>query len=132
MTLKTIALELARNPGFPEGDANHGYVFRAPLNERGYFDRYQWAVVKPLCRVRRIESGEEVESGLLILNRHGKWVFSYENGDADDESLFKLGAHRFVPGEYIAITEHDGQERTFKVASVVTWHPDRSEAVAAG
>jgi hypothetical protein len=132
MSLKTITLELARNPGAPEGDASHGYIFRAPLDARGYFDRYKWAVMKPLCTVRRIERGAEVESGLLVLNRSGKWVFSYARGDADDESLFHLAGHRFLPGDYIAITEHDGKERTFKVASIADWHPAGSLSAAAG
>lgn len=131
MSLKVITLELARNPGAPEGDANHGYVFRAPLDARGYFDRYQWAAMKPLCTVRRLEKGAEAESGLLVLNARGKWVFSYAPGDADDETLFRLASHRFAPGDYVTITEHDGMERTFKVGSVTDWHPDRAAAALA-
>jgi len=126
MSLKVISLELARNPGAPAGDPDHGYIFRAPLDAQGHFNRFQWAATKPLCTVRRIEKGAEVETGLLILNRHGKWVFSYARGDEDDETLFRLASHRFLPGDYIAITEHDGLERTFKVRSVVDWHADRA------
>jgi hypothetical protein len=131
MSLKVITLELARNPGAPAGDPDHGYIFRAPLDRQGNFDRFQWAAVKPLCTVRRIEKGAEVEAGLLVLNSHGKWVFSYARGDEDDETLFRLANHRFLPGDYIAITEHDGIERTFKVRSVIDWHPDRAAAVNA-
>jgi hypothetical protein len=131
MSIKVITLELARNPGHPAGDPMHGYVFRAPLDAKGHFNRYAWAVNKDLCTVRRIEKGREVESGLLILNSRGKWVFSYAPGDEDDETLFRLGDHRFVPGEYISITEHDGMERTFKVATVDNWHPDPTAAASA-
>lgn len=128
MALKVITLELARNPGAPLGDPDHGYVFRAPLDANGNFDRFKWAAVKQLCTVRRIEKGSQVESGLLVLNRRGKWVFSYARGDEDDETLFRLANHRFMPGDYIGITEHDGVERTFRVKSVADWHADRAAA----
>jgi len=131
MSMKVITLELARNPGQPTGDATHGYVFRAPLGTNGKFNRDAWAVNKDLCTVRRIEKGVEVEAGLLVLNRSGKWVFSYAPGDEDDETLFRLADHRFVPGEYVSVTEHDGVERTFKVKSVREWHPDPAATAAA-
>lgn len=126
MSLKVVTLELARNPGAPLGDRDHGYVFRAPLDADGHFDAHAWAKTKPFCTVRRIENGADVESGLLVLNRRKKWVFSYARGDADDETLFRLDDRRFMPGDYIAITEHDGVQRTFKVSSVTDWHADGS------
>jgi hypothetical protein len=130
MSLKNITLELARNPGFPAGDVGHGYVFRAPLDSNGHFDRFEWAAKKQFCTVHRIEKGIEAEAGLLVLNRRGKWVFSYARGDEDDETLFRLADHHFVPGEYVSVTEHDGIERTFKVKSVRDWHPDPAVAAA--
>jgi len=30
--------------------------------------------------------------------------------------LFRLGEHRLYEGEYVSITEHDGIQRTFRVA----------------
>lgn len=131
MSIKVITLELARNPGAPSGDPDHGYIFRAPLDPQGSFDRFQWAAVKELCTVRRIEKGAEVEAGLLVLNRSGKWVFSYAPGEEDDETLFRLANHSFKPGDYVSVTEHDGVERTFKVTSVAAWHPDKAAAARA-
>ena len=130
MALKVITLALARNPGEPQGDSSHGYVFRAPLDAKGYFDRFKWAANKPLCVVKRIDKGAEAETGLLVLNRSGKWVFSYAPGDEDDETPFRLADHRFVPGEYISITEHDGAQRAFEVVAVTDWHADRAAAAA--
>lgn len=123
MTLKTISLELARSPGQPQGDQGHGYVLRAPLDDNGYFNRPEWVKARNLCTVRRLADGRDAEVGLLILNKRGSWVFSYATGDEDDETLFRLDDHRFVPGEYISVTEHDGIQRTFRVASVAAWHP---------
>jgi hypothetical protein len=128
VALKTIRLELARNPGHPEGDLGHGYIFRAPLDHNGRFDRFSWAANKELCAVKRLEQGEDVEDGLLVLNRSGQWVFSYRPGTEDDETLFRLADHRFREGEYVSVTEHDGVQRTFRVASVADWHPNDTRA----
>lgn len=130
MNLKVITLELARNPGQPAGDHARGYIFRAPLDTNNHFDHLQWPAVKEFCTVQRIENGRPVESGLLVHTRRGEWVFSYVRGDEDDETLFRFAKHRFVPGEYVSITEHDGVQRTFKVAAITEWHPDRTPASA--
>ena len=39
MTWKTIRLELARTPEFPEGSAAHAYVLRLPIDDDGYIER---------------------------------------------------------------------------------------------
>ena len=54
----------------------------------------------------------------LIHRRDGKWAFSYQPGDDDDEPIFRFDTHRFVAGEYVSITEHDGIQRPFKVVKV--------------
>ena len=43
------------------------------------------------------------------------------DGAAEDveEPIFRFDRHRFVVGEYVSITEHDGVQRTFQVAEVV-------------
>ena len=70
----------------------------------------------------------EVETGTLRRSGGGRWVFSYLPGTDDDEPIFRLSKHVFAPGEYVTITEHDGVERTFKVASVEDWHPGAPQA----
>lgn len=122
--LKTIRFELARSPTAPAGDAGHAYILRAPIDDDGYLDRSCWETVKTLCTVKKLEEGNEVETGLLILTRSGNWAFSYAVGDEDDENVFKLGHHRFQAGEYLSVTEHDGIQRTFKITAVTDWHPD--------
>lgn len=123
MTLKNIRIELARTPARPEGDPGHAYEFRAPLNESGFLDRFAWPAARTLCTVRRFEEGTEAEHGLLILSRGGHWAFSYAPGTDDDEDVFKLGSHKIQVGQYLTVTEHDGEARTFRVASVRDWHP---------
>ncbi len=131
MSLKTVHMELARVPGHPDGDSGHAYEFRAPLDAFGYLDKSAWPRVKAMCTVRRIEGGYEVERGLLILTGGNHWAFSYAQGVDDDEDVFKFASHRIIPGEYITVTEHDGQARTFRIASVSDWHaqPPRTAPV---
>lgn len=126
MTIKTIRLELARTKDHPAGDRGHAYEFRAPLDGTGHLDASVWPKEKEVCTVKRFEGGQEAESGLLIRTRGGKWVFSYAPGTDDDEGIFRLSSHRFIPGEYISVTEHDGVERTFRIVDVREWHAPKS------
>lgn len=119
MTLKRIHLELARDHDFPNGSARHGYDFTAPLDGDGRLVAAEWRSERDRCRVRRFWADAEDEVGRLVRTRGGRWVFDYDPNSADDdEPGFKLDKHRFVPGEYISITEHDGVQRTFRVVSV--------------
>lgn len=129
MPLKTIRLSLARSPEFPNGNPAHSYEFRAPLDDGGHLDRAGWLQQHQFCTVKKFDRGIEVESGLLLHTRGGKWVFSYRTGDADDETIFRLSSHVFVPGEYVSITEHDGVQRTFQIESVEVWQPNPHDNV---
>ena len=69
--------------------------------------------------MRRFWAGETDAIGLLVHRQGGAWVIDYDPKQAaDDERGYKLDKHRLVPGEYVSITEHDGQLRTFRVAAV--------------
>ena len=115
--MKTIRLELARSREFPQGSAQHGYEFHAPLKSDGTFDLAHWRKAPEVCTVRRFWRGEDDQVGQLVHTKHG-WAFSYSPGEDDDEPIFRFGGHVFKTGEYISITEHDGVERTFRVTSV--------------
>lgn len=119
MSLRTIRLELARSKEFPEGNPRHGYVLKAPLTPDGHLDVDAWKKQKELCTVQRSTGEGDDERGVLVHTAKRRWAFSYVPGDdADDEPIFRLDNHVFRPGEYLSITEHDGIERTFRVASV--------------
>ncbi len=131
MTLKSITLELARNPGVPEGDHGWRYEFRAPLDPEGYFDAKEWTRVKHFCTVKRFKSDELLETGLLCRTSGGRFYFSYRPGEEDDEPVFRFADHRFTPGEYLSVTEHDAVTRTFRVAAVRDLSPPADVAAAA-
>lgn len=120
VTLRGIRLELARSAEFPEGSAEHGYDFVAPLDPEGRIDLEGWRANRERCVVRRFWAGEEDEHGHLVHGPGNRWVFRYDlDADpAEDESGFRFDSHRFRQGEYVSITEHDGVTRTFKVAAV--------------
>ena len=115
--LKHIRLELARTPDFPNGSAAHGYELVAPLDPKGHLDTAVWRSSKAACTVRRFWAGEDDEHGTLVHTRGG-WAFSYAPGEDDDEPVYRLDRHRFVVGEYVTVTEHDGIARPFRVVEV--------------
>jgi hypothetical protein len=117
MPLKKIRLELARTADYPNGSANHGYEFVAPLDAAGHLDGEGWRKYANACTCRRFWPGEDDQHGTLM-HKRGRWVFSYELGDDDDDTIFKFDRHNFVVGEYVSVTEHDGTTHPFKVVSV--------------
>lgn len=118
MAMKHIRLELARTPDRPEGSIRCGYEMNLPLDDAGNLDAAAWKTRKEECTVRRFWEGEAEENGRLVRAGNG-WAISYDpSTDADDEPVFRLEQHRFEPGDYISITEHDGVQRTFRVVFV--------------
>jgi hypothetical protein len=122
-TLKRIRLHLARSKEFPEGSSHHGYEFVAPIDAKGQIDPELWRKHREHCRVRRFWDGAPEQVGRLLHKpggaEHARWVFDYdENRADDDEAGYRFGGHVFVPGEYVSITEDDGDVHTFRVMSV--------------
>jgi hypothetical protein len=121
--LKRIRLHLARSKAFPQGSSHHGYEFVAPINANGHIDPDLWRQHREHCRVRRFWNGEPEQVGRLLHKpggaEHARWVFDYDASRTDDdEAGYRFGGHAFAPGEYVSITEDDGDVHTFKVMSV--------------
>jgi hypothetical protein len=116
--LRTIRLELARTKEFPQGNPSCGYEFVAPLDAEGHLDLETFKQHKGDCRVHRFWAGEKVQAGALLHLGRDRWVFSYDIGSEDDEPAFRFDRHQFLPGEYVSITEHDGETRPFRIVSV--------------
>lgn len=112
-----VRLLLARDKGHPEGDRHEGYDLLVPLDREGHLDAQTWKVHQAACRVRRFDQDGEVRIGRLRRKPGGQWYFDYEEGDADDEIGFRLGAERFITGEYVSIGRHSSM-RTYQVARV--------------
>ena len=119
---KIIRLELARTPEFPEGSARHAYVLRLPLDEKGLIDEAAVTFHPHLATVRRSWPNEPDRQGYIIRKPNG-WAFSYALGDDDDEAVYHLETHPIVLGDYVTLTETDGQRLPFRVVGL---HPDGS------
>jgi hypothetical protein len=118
-TLSRIELELAREPGHPHGDRNHGYHLYLPLTADGQIDGKAWHENQAACRVRRMRPNEEDARGRILHGPGGRWIFDYsEETDRDNETGFRFGEERFVPGEYVSIREDDGKTHVFQVKAV--------------
>ncbi|KAB2885069.1 MAG: hypothetical protein K8H87_01960 [Pseudorhodoplanes sp.] len=122
---KRIRLNLARSKEFPNGSAQHGYEFVAPLDDNDHIDVELWRKHRANCGVRRFWSGEDDQFGKLVHKaggaEHARWVFDYDDtAEDDDESGYRFGGHPFRVGEYVSIRDEDGEMHTFVVASVQT------------
>lgn len=117
--LSHITMELAREPGHPQGDRDIGYQLNIPLTEDGHIDAAAWKRHRSGCTVRRMRPGEVIRQGRIVHGSGGRWLFDYDDRqDFDDEVGIKLGSERFVPGEYVSIREADGEVHTFQIVSV--------------
>jgi hypothetical protein len=117
--LYRIELELAREPGHPEGDRNHSYRLFLPLTADGHIDVAGFRDMPDWCRVVRKRPGEDEARGRIQRGPGGRWLFDYSDASTqDDEVGFRLSEERFVPGEYVSIREDDGKTHVFRIVSV--------------
>ncbi|MHA1158210.1 MAG: hypothetical protein ACTSP2_05635 [Alphaproteobacteria bacterium] len=118
--LKSVRLNLARTQEFPDGSDRHYYRFTAPLDAGGHLHAQGWRQNREQCRVVRSWGSEEEDVGHLMHRPGGSWGFHYDiDGDEGDEAGYRLGNHRFVPGEYVSIRDEDEELHTFRVVTVV-------------
>lgn len=115
---RQIRLELAREPGHPEGSRGIGYDLVAPLDENRQLSAELWRKHKELCRVHRFRDGEDDLVGHLARKPGGAWYFDYAEGDSDDENAYRLGSERFILGEYVSVRDENGHMHTYRVVSV--------------
>ncbi len=118
-TFRRIRLERAREAGRPAGDPGVGYTLLAPLTADGHLDVEAARAFRDACKVIRFRHGRESDEGYLHRRPGGSWAFHYNlpDGEEDDDPGYRLGAHRFVSGEYVTFIEDEG-EHTYRVASV--------------
>lgn len=118
-SFRRIRLELAREKDHPAGDSGIGYTVLAPLNADGLLDGEVAREFKRECKVIRFREGEDSEEGYLRRGPGGAWAFHYdfEDGVEDDDPAYRLGEHRFAPGDYVTIMEDEGAH-TYRVARV--------------
>src|SRR4051812_40889987 len=100
-----IVMELAREPGHPEGDRADRYVLIAPLDDDGQLDGKAWKSVRERCRVLRENPGKAAQIGHLVHGPGGRWTIEYP--DRPDEAGFRFETEHFIPGEYVSVVRDD-------------------------
>jgi hypothetical protein len=115
---RQIHIELAREPGHPEGDTDVAYVIIAPLDANDRIDPTLWRERREACRIARLRPGQEDQLGHLVHRQGGGWAFHYDRAaKMPDEVGFRFAKERFAPGEYVSINE-GGKMHTYRVVSV--------------
>jgi hypothetical protein len=115
---RQIRIELAREPGHPEGDTGVAYVIVAPLDADERIDPTLWRAHREACRIARLRPGRPDDHGHLVHRHGGGWAFHYESGaNMPDEVGFHFADERFVSGEYVSINQ-DSKMHTYRVVSV--------------
>ena len=119
MSLSRIVMRLARNPGSEfGGDDRRGYTLTAPLTADGRLDAEAFSKARAESSVRRFAPDEDPVIGRLA-RRGQNWFFDYDKDSSDDdEPVHRLGDHRFVVGEYVTVTDEDGQPLPYKIVEV--------------
>ena len=114
---KIIHLDLAREPGHPQGSALDRYTLILPLDDEGRIEPDYCRSFPDLCRVAHVSIGGGVHRGLVKHETDGTWAFDYGDADSEDEAGFRFSDERFTPGEYVSVIR-DGQAHPYKVISL--------------
>ena len=119
MKWKVIRLELASSWEFPRGSASRTYLIRVPLTDDGAIDAATLEAQPARATVRRYWSNQADMLGYLVRTPLGYAIRYEANGQGEtDPHLFRFGAEAIKVGEQIALTELDGSELQFRVASL--------------
>ena len=128
MNWKVIRLELASSWEFPRGSAGRSYLIRLPLGDDGAIDMATLESHPARATVRRYWPNQADMLGYLVRTPMG-YAIRYEpsgtrrngqpeSGQKRDQQLFQFGAEAIKVGEQISLTEPDGRELQFRIASL--------------
>lgn len=116
---RQIRIELAREPGHPEGDTGVAYVIVAPLDANDRIDPVLWRQHREACRIARLRPDQRDDHGHLVHRQVDSWAFHYDDAGVNDAD--EVGVHfsdqHFVTGEYVSINENS-KMHTYRVVSV--------------
>jgi hypothetical protein len=111
---KTIRLELGRTADFLAGSVTRAYLVRLPVTDNGEIDEVAVLDNPTRATVRRFWPCEPDRVGHIV--RTGcAWAFRCGCTDQPDATM---GAKRLKIGEEIVVTEGDGRQLPFRVASI--------------
>lgn len=128
MKWKMIRLELACSWQFPRGSAGRNYLIRLPLTEEGSIDASALEGHPLRATVRRYWPNQADMVGRLVHTPMG-FAIQYESVPArqseimepsrtGDQHLIKFGVDAIKPGNEVFMTEPDGNQVRYRIASL--------------
>lgn len=118
MQWKAIRLELASSGDFPRGSVSRSYLLRLPLRQDGAIDDSLLTAEPARATVRRNWPNQADMIGHVIATPGGGYAIRYENRLGEDVQLFGIAADNMRIGEQVVLTEIDGRQVPFRVASL--------------
>ncbi|MGV3478613.1 MAG: hypothetical protein ACO1O3_01585 [Sphingobium sp.] len=115
MSWKTVRLELAKTPGYPNGSAVRAYLLRLPLDDAGRIDLGEFRSNPKHATVRRYWPNEPDRLGQLRRTQAG-WILSYGRDGTGGEAVLDTGSQPIVPEAILGITEAGSDALSFRVA----------------
>lgn len=114
MSWKTVRLELAKTPNYPNGSPVRAYLLRLPLNADGVIDSLLYESNPRQATVRRFWPNEPDRAGVIVSHPLG-WNFVFERNGQRTHEIFQLEAISIALGKHVLVTAPDGQWLPFKV-----------------
>lgn len=114
---KSIRLELAETPEFPQGSASRAYMLHLPLHEDGTIDERALLANPVIAGFRRFWPNEPDTNGLVVRTDSG-WALSFQPAVNGNGGSFQIDMSRLLPGDQVRIEKHDGGDWRFRVVDL--------------
>jgi hypothetical protein len=112
-----VHLDLAREPGHPDGSAQDRYTLLLPLAADGRIIVPEARAHSDYCRVSHACGQDDIKRGWIRRGDDGAWVFDFGDAEGEPEIGFRLAQEQFNPGEYVSILR-GAHEHTYRVVSL--------------
>lgn len=113
---KTVRLELAGVPEFPQGSASRAYMLHLPLRQDGMIDEEAFQENPEIAGFRRFWPNEPDRSGLVVRTENG-WALSFRSGGNGAEAV-SIELRRLLPGDEVAIDKYTGSNWRYRVVDL--------------
>lgn len=117
MVWKVVRLELASSGEFPRGSVGRSYLIRLPLTNGGSIDDDQLGAQPDRATVRRFWANEPDISGYFTREVAG-YAIRDDGGGPGHTRFVGFGDQAIHLGDQVLMTEPDGSQLAFRVASV--------------
>jgi len=115
MAWRLVRLELASSGDYPRGSVGRSYLIRLPLTHGGSIDDVQLRQQPNRATVRRHWANEPDSAGYFARIAAG---YAIKADGVDDSRLLRFNDSGIEPGALAVMTEPDGSEMSFRIASI--------------